>query len=341
MILLLLWIVLAVSVVHLCSLLETTLFCVGRRLLAIKQDRIDDAIGAILILNTVAGTAGSTLAGAQAARLFGEVWVGALSASLTLLLLVVSEIIPKTLAARHAGRLSGIVGHVLFYLIEALAPGLVLTRALVRLLARRPREHLTRRELAALIARAPREGAISAAESIVIGNFIYSRAVTLRDAMTPSALVFMMSAQQSVGDLIATPQAEAFSRIPVFGSGRQDVVGYVSHREALRAFAQDGDRSRKLETLLHAVPALGESTRVGEAVDRLLEQHEAIAVVMGPDRAPVGLVTLEDLLEAILGMEITDEADEISHLRQAVAQSRKRRAAELRRRRSQQGRGWE
>lgn len=349
--LLLFWIVLAVVSAHFCSLLETTLFSVrgsalmerqaagsagAARLLEIKRNRMDDAIGAILILNTLAITVGSTFVGAQAARLFGEARLGFVSAALTVLLLVFSEIIPKAMAARYAGRLSGFVGHVLWYLIRLLAPLLVAVRALVGLFVRRPRERFTRREFSLLVGAAPREGAISPAESMLIGSLIYSSGLSLKEIMTPESLIFMMDAGQTVGDLLAAPQADAFSRIPLFRGERRYVIGYVSHREVLKAFAANGERNRRLDAFLRPIPVFSQSTSVSKAVERILRQHEAIALVTGKRDKPVGLVTLEDLLEAILGMEITDEAEAVSLLRPAIAQLRQRRAEQLRRRRMQQ-----
>jgi len=351
MALLTLWVLLALVLSHLCSLLEVTLFSVristlqerqaagsrgAARLLQMKEDRIDDAIGAVLILNTLAITVGATLAGSQAATLFGDAWVGAFSGLLTLLLLVLSEIIPKALAARYAGSLSGPVGHTLFWLVRLLAPALVVTRALIRLIARRPSERLTRREFALLVHSAPQDGAISLAESMLIGSLIYSREVTLREVMTPSAVIFMMATDQTVMDLLAAPGADAFSRIPLFRGQRGHVVGYVSHREVLKAYALDQDPDRPLESFVKPIPRLRETVLVAKAFEHILDQREAITLVTGEGDDLLGLVTLEDLLEAILGMEITDEADAIATLRPAVAQSRKRRAAHLRNKRIQQ-----
>jgi CBS domain containing-hemolysin-like protein len=351
MIPLLLWVLLAVSLSHFCSLLEVTLFSVrtsallerqaagssgAARLLDIKQNRIDDAISAILILNTLAITVGATLAGAQAARLYGEAGVGMFSAVLTVLLLVLSEIIPKTLAARYAGRLSGFAGHALTHLIRIMAPVLVVTRTLIRLLARRQRERFTRREFAMLVGAAPREGALSLAEAMLIGNLIYSREVILQDVMTPRAVVFMMDARQTVAELIAAPGADAFSRIPLFEGDREHVTGYVFHRDTLKAYARDGDGTRPLASFLRPIPVFRETEPVAKAFEQILAQREAIALVTDKRGKAVGLITLEDMLEAILGMEITDEADAIESLRPAVAKSRKHRAEQLRRKRAQQ-----
>lgn len=345
---LLFWALLAIVSVHICSWLETVLFSVristlvdrksagsagAGRLLDIKRNRIEDAIGAVLIVNTVASTLGTTLAGAQATRLFGEVKVGLLSAALVVLLLIVSEIIPKTLAARYAGAASGFTGIALSYLIRLTGPALVVTRALVRLLARRPRERLTRREFAILVGTAPRDGAISLAESALIGNLIYSRDVRLGDVMTPHSLIFMLNEQQKIGDLLATHGADAFSRIPLSRGAAGEIAGYISHRDVLKKLALEGDRDRSLASFLRPIPRLPASLGVEAALEALLHEHEAIALVIGRGNIAIGLVTLEDLLEALLGMDITDEADAVETLRSAIVQSRKRRNMQLRRRR--------
>jgi len=346
--LLLFWALLAIVSVHICSWLETVLFSVristlverksagsagAARLLDIKRNRIEDAIGAVLIVNTVASTLGTTLAGAQATKLFGELEVGLLSAALIVLLLIVSEIIPKTLAARYAGAASGFTGFALSYLIRLTGPVLFVTRGLVRLLARRPRERLTRREFAILVGTAPREGAISLAESALIGNLIYSRDVRLGDVMTPRSLIFMLDEKQTVADLLTAPGADAFSRIPLSRGVEREIVGYISHREVLKEFALENDRGRMLASFLRPMPRLPASLSVGAGLEALLHEREAIALVIGRGNAPTGLVALEDLLEALLGMEITDEADAVETQRSAIAQSRRRRNSKLRRRR--------
>jgi CBS domain containing-hemolysin-like protein len=358
MALLLFWCLSAIVLSHFCSLLEVTLLTVrpsallerqaaGSRgaglLFEIKQHRIDDAISAVLVLNTLAITVGATLAGAQAARLFGEAGVGLVSAVLTALLLVVSEIVPKTLAARYAGKLSGFTGHGLWHLVRVMAPLLVVTRTVIHLLARQPRERLTRRQFAMLVDTAPEEGAISLAEAALIGSLIYSREVRLKEIMTPWAVVFQMALGQTVADLIAKPGADAFSRIPLFDGDRRQVRGYLSHREVLKAYALDGDRSRPLSAFLRPIPTFAEDETAASAFEGILAHRESVALVTGASGEAVGLVSLEDILEALLGLEITDEPQTVAHLRPAVAQSRRRRNEALRRKRNAQtapGAGW-
>jgi CBS domain containing-hemolysin-like protein len=125
--------------------------------------------------------------------------------------LVASEIVPKTWAARYAGSLSSFAGYTLSHLILLMAPALVVTGALVCLLARRPRERLTRREFVMFVGRAQGEGTISLAESMLIGSVIYSREVALNDVMTPSSEIFMLDVEQTVRDLLGVPGADAFT----------------------------------------------------------------------------------------------------------------------------------
>ena len=349
--LLVFWAFLAVISVALCSILETTLFSVrlsalserkaagnrgAARLLDIKSNAIEDAISSILTINTVLQTLGTTLAGAQAARLFGSVQVGLVSAGLMICLLILSEIIPKTMAARYAGALAGFTGHVLWYLVPVMRPIVLITGTLVRFLARRPSERFTRREFALLVGTAPREGALSLAEASLIANLIYSREVTLQDVTTPLPVVFMLSADETEEHLLAAPESDAFSRIPLFRGSRQQIAGYISHREVLKALARNPERTGRLEQFLHPIPRLSSALPVGRALEQLLQQRDSIALVTNEAGIALGIVTLEDLLETLLGMEITDEAEAVEKLRPAIAHSRKHRGLALRRRRASQ-----
>lgn len=339
------WMMVAVGFSLFCSILEVTLLSVrpsallerstagstgAARLLEIKQTRIDDAISANLILNTVSITVGATLGGASAAELFGEAWVGVFSAVLTVLLLVLSEIIPKTIAARHAGKLSGFTGLALTHLIRLMTPMLILTRVLINLLARQQRERMSRRELELMVVSAPQDEALTRSEAMLIGSLIYSRQVVLKEVMTPLEVTFMLDVRSTISDLISANGVDAFSRIPLFDSDRRNVKGYISHREVLKAFACAGEESSPLSTHLIPIPAFRETERVDRALQKILEQHESIALVTNEANETIGLVTLEDIFEAILGIEITDESEFITALRPKVAHSRKRRSENLR-----------
>jgi CBS domain containing-hemolysin-like protein len=346
--LLILFVGFALGVSFICSLLEATLLSVrlgtlseqrkaGRRgaglLLDLKRNRVDDAISAILILNTISNTLGATLAGAQAARVFGSAWIGLFSGVLTLLILVVSEIIPKTLGAVYARSLAWLVGWALLYLTRAMAPALVISRVMTRLLTRGRKSVFSRGELTALIETATRDGALSPDESALLANLLRVREVQVEDVMTPRTVTFMMPVTATVRELLAEPEAEAFSRIPLYREDPDNVVGYVLQRDVLKAAASGCDRERRLEGFMREIWFIPELTSVGQALQQFLERREPIAMVADEHGALAGLVTLEDLTETMLGTEIVDEFDRIVDLRQKALELRDRRLQRLRQKR--------
>jgi CBS domain containing-hemolysin-like protein len=332
----------------LCSLLEAALLSVriapliqqrsaGRRgaarLLELKQTRIDDAITAILTLNTVANTLGATLAGAQAATVFGSTWVGVFSGVLTFLILVFSEIIPKTLGAVYAVRLASFVGNTLHLMTRVMAPVLVLSRAITRLLTRGRETSFSRGDIAALISVAAHSGALSSEESEMLSNLLRFREVKVEDVMTPRTVTFMVPANETVGDLIDEPEAAVFSRIPLFREHRDDVVGYVLMRDLLVAVAKKGNRDLPLKGFMRPILFVPELASVGSALRQILERREPVAIVTDEHGGVAGLVTLEDLTEAILGVEIVDESDRDVDMRQVATRLRDERLARMERKR--------
>jgi len=351
--LLLLYVALALGVSFLCSLLEAALLASrdvtlshqrdrgnsgAAKLLELKQERVDDALSAILTLNTVANTLGATLAGAQAARVFGSTWVGVFSGVLTFLILVFSEIIPKTLGAVYNRELSGFVGWTLHYLTRLMGPALVLSRMLTRLLARGRQDSLSRRDLTATISTASSEGVISHEESEMLENLLRFERVRVEDVMTPRTVTFMLPADSTVGDLLANRAAEAFSRIPLYRGERDDVVGYVLQRTVLKEVAEGRSQETPLEELMRPISFIPEVASLSSAMRQILERREPVAMAIDEHGGIAGLVTLEDLTETLLGVEIVDESDRIVDQRQAAVRLRDLRLQRmLRRRRSEEG----
>jgi CBS domain containing-hemolysin-like protein len=349
--LLLLYVGFALTVSFLCSLLEAALLSVRlvslneRRaagskgaalLLQLKQERIDDAISAVLIINTVANTLGATMAGAQAAAVFGSAWVGIFSGVLTLLILVFSEIIPKTLGTVYAAPLSGFVGRMLHFLTRSMAPVLLISRVITGLLTRSRKAAFSRGEIATVIEVATREGAISPDESKLFENLLRFREVQVEDVMTPRTVVFMLPAEASIQELLSEPEGEVFSRIPLFSEHQDNVVGYVLLRDILKAAMEKGDRLQPLENYMRPITYIPELAGVGSALHQILERREPIAMVTDEHGGISGLVTLEDLTETILGVEIVDESDRIVDMRQAAVKLRDRRLDRLLRKRGRQ-----
>jgi CBS domain containing-hemolysin-like protein len=337
MTLLVLIVVTALSISFVCSVLEAALFSartpelLARReggdrgaalLLELKTKRMDDAISAILILNTIAHTIGAALAGAQAAVVFGDRWVGVFSGVLTLLVLVATEIIPKTLGATYASALVGLVARTVKALTVVLAPLLMLSRSLTRLVGHAEPTAVSRAEVGALVALATRQGALQHDESRVVSNVLRAEGVTVADVMTPRTVVAMAPQSLPLQAFLDDTSIGPYSRVPLFENSRDNVVGYVTQRDALRAArepdAGDGPISRLARPIRH-VP---ETAKLGVVLRQLIENGEHIAVVHDEFGVDSGVVTLEDLVETILGVEIVDESDPVPDLRELAKKIR-------------------
>lgn len=324
----------------LCSLLEATLLSirvselVGRKnsgergaaiLLDIKQNRLDDAISAVLTLNTIAQTIGAALAGAQAAVVFGDAWVGVFSGVLTLLVLVLSELIPKTLGTSHASRLVGFVGRALRVYMAVLAPLLFMTRLLTKLFTRETKKPISRAELAALLGIATREGTLRRDESRLFDNVLRLEEVTVADVMTPRTVAMMLPATTSIADFLVHPSIDIFSRIPLYGENRDEIVGYIVQRDVLAALARGADPHEPLSYFKRDVWFIPENVSLGSALRQFLQRREHMAIVADEFGSVSGLVTFEDLIETILGAEILDESDRVVDMRALAIQLRDRR----------------
>ncbi len=346
MMLLVIIVLVALAVSALCSILEASFLSVStveltRRkeqgdkgaaiLLDLKENRVDDAIGAILTYNTIAHTVGAALAGAQAARVFGDAWIGVFSGVLTLLILVFTEIIPKTLGTVKASGFVGFTGRILSVMVmPPMKWLLVVTRALTHLIARRDEATTTRGDVAAMVKIAERDGAIAGDESKFLANFLRFEEIGIRDVMTPRTVLFLLDAATPLGQVVGKKQTPAFSRIPVYKGQKDNIVGYVLIRSLLEAALEDPDTEVTVESLVRPVVFVQESTTVGRALEILVHGGEHFAVVMDELGVLSGLVSLEDLFETALGREIVDEFDQVADLRQAALELRDLRLAKLR-----------
>ena len=349
MTLLLVYVGFALGISFSCSLLEAGLLSArvaalselaaqgksgAAKLLEIKKNRIDDAISAILMLNTVANTLGATMAGAEAADYFGSRWVGVFSGVLTFLILIVSEIIPKTLGAVYARSLASLIGHTLDGLTKLMAPFLFLSRAITRALTRGRRSTVSRGELLALIESATADGVLSNDEAQLFANLLRFNEVQVEDVMTPRTVTLMLPAETTIEELLSQPEAEAFSRIPLYREERDNVVGYIVQRDVLRAVArQDTNRDRRLEEFMRPISFVPELATVGHALKSMLEKRDSLAMTTDEHGGIAGLISLEDLTETVLGVEIVDESDRVVDMREVAARLRDIRLERLRERR--------
>lgn len=330
MLLLLLYVGIALGVSFLCSLLEASLLSVrvaelaGRKergdhhaatLLVLKEERIDDAIGAILTLNTIAHTLGAALSGAQAADVFGDKWVGLFSGVLTLLILALTEILPKTIGNVYASHLVPFASVTLRVMTTAMRPILVPMRALTRLIgADEKRTPVSRGEVEAMVAIATEEGTLGKADSHLLTNVLRSYQVRVQDVMTPRTVIRMLPSSATLADLMADNDSRVFSRIPLFEGTRDDVLGWVLQRDALAAAVNGVALDTPLTAFLRPVLHIPEWELIGPVLRRMIEQREHVALATDEYGGISGLVTQEDLVETLLGVEIVDEYDRIEDL---------------------------
>ncbi len=328
----------------LCSLLEAALLSVPlatltdrrdtgrgvRWLYELKTHRIDDAISAILTLNTISNTLGATLAGAQMRKIADDFWVGVFSGVLTFMILTFSEIIPKTLGATYSRSLVGFVGYCLKGMTAVMAPVLFFTRALTGLLTRGEKHGISRGELEALIDMAATTGELRRHEKDLYRNILNFDKVQIGDVMTPRTVCYMLPAETTVEEFLADPEGGAYTRIPLYVGNRDHVTGYLFQRDVLRAVAVDGNRTATLGEFAREVRYLPEIGTLRKALDAFVGAREPIAMVADEHGGTCGLLTMEDIVETILGIEIVDEVDQVEDLRERAKQLRERRLGRMR-----------
>lgn len=328
MILLFLFLALAIIVSFLCSIAEAVLLSVrpayvtaqmqkkraGARALEKLQNNLDRPLAAILILNTVAHTVGAAGVGAQAAVVFGNNYLAATSAVLTLLVLVLSEIIPKTLGAAHWQRMAPTTAVALVGLTRALLPLVWLSEKLTKLISpNKGGAIFSREEMTAMAQIGVEEGLLDDKEQVIVGNLMRLHKLAVSDIMTPRAVMFMADKARTVADFLAEHAESPFTRIPIYGDNRDDVVGYVLKQDLYVASARS-EGTAQLEAFKRMLPLLPESLNASHAFDKLMRERSHIALVVDEFGSVKGLVTLEDVMETLLGLEITDELDTVEDM---------------------------
>jgi CBS domain containing-hemolysin-like protein len=299
----------------------------ARRLRALKDD-VDRPLAAILSLNTIAHTVGAMGAGAQATIVFGEAYLGVISAILTLLILVLSEIIPKTLGALYWQALAPVVVPLLALLVRAMWPLVKLSQVITRFLSRGRVPHpVSRDEIAAMAELGAREGVLEMGESLILQHVFKFRGLRAADIMTPRTVVFALQEDLTVRQALAVRDEIEFSRIPIYRTDLDDITGFVLKDAILLTAARD-----RLEVTLREIRrdlmVVPETVALPVLFEQMLERSAHIALVLNEYGGTSGLVTVEDLLETVLGLEIVDEADTTEDM-QELARDRWRRRAHL------------
>ncbi len=344
MTLLLFYLFLALIVSFLCSILEAVLLSItpsyigslksqgneslSVELASLKED-IDKPLSAILSFNTIAHTVGAAGVGAQAAVVFGNSYLVATSVVLTLLILVFSEIIPKTIGANYWRSLTGFTAKTLRILIVLMYPLVLLSQLITKVLSKKEKEStISRAEVTAMAEIGHKEGIFAKGESKMLKNMVMFRNIRAEDIMTPRTVMVMVQEDLSVNSLYQNEDFFKFSRFPVFQENRDDITGYVHKNEVLTKLAEDMPNVTLSEIKRDILMVSSEVTLPG-LLDKFLESKEHIALATDRYGGVSGLVTLEDIMETVLGEEIMDEYDSEKDM-QAYARDRwKSRALDL------------
>lgn len=341
--LLLFYLILAIGVSFLCSILEAVLLSINPAFIAVLEQKgsktgtllrslkkdIDRPLSAILSLNTIAHTVGAAGVGAQSQVIFGDVYVSITSAILTLMILFLSEIIPKTLGATHWKELAGFTARTTKILIVITYPLVVISQWITKWLASEDQQpSMSREEFSAMADRGLEEGIFEQGESNIFKNLIRFKSLRVKDIMTPRIVVVKFQENKKIEEVINSEDELRVSRIPVFGESEEDVTGYVLKNDLyLNLSESNGDKP--LAELKRGVMFVPESISLKTLFERLLEQQEHLAVVVDEYGGFSGVVTMEDVVETLLGMEIMDEFDTIEDMQKLARQKWRDRAKQL------------
>ena len=321
----------AMLISFLCSILESVLMSTPLSYISMREDegyrpavvfkkyKQDNAraIAAILSLNTIANTVGAAGVGHQVEAAFGNQWFGLVSAITTVLILVFSEIIPKTIGTTQWRRLMGFTAYTIRILIFVLYPVVVLVQWLTRLIAPKDEEEaaVSREEVAAMADMGEDEGVIDEDENKIIQNVIKLGDIKAYDVMTPRVVAATAPEQMTLKQFYRTDEYSHFSRIPVYAEEEDFITGYVLRSEALEELAED-HFSKSLGDIKREIPLFNEEMSVADIWDNLLRHKEQIAGIIDEYGSFQGIITLEDIIETIFGLEIIDESDEVTDMQQ-------------------------
>lgn len=321
----------ALALSFLCSVLEAVLLSAPMSFITMKEDEgaknarrfkeyksnIDRPIAAILSLNTIAHTIGAAGVGAEAVKVFGEASFGIVSAILTFLILVLSEIIPKTIGASYWRTLAMPATPVIHFLVIITYPLVWLSEYITKIFSsNRELLSVSREEVSAMVAVASEEGVLGAKESKIIRNTIKLDQVRADDIMTPNLVVVSAPESMTVKKFFDRGEL-SFSRIPVYTDNKDYITGYVLKSSILELLVKDRFDT-PLSQITRPVLTFGEDADVFSIWEKLLEKKEHISVIQDRYGCLRGIVTMEDIIESMLGEEIVDEADKAVDLQQVA-----------------------
>ncbi|PWH86617.1 CNNM domain-containing protein [Brumimicrobium oceani] len=328
MVALFVYLFIALFISFLCSIMESVLLSTPQSFLIVKQNEgkawaksfidlkinIDKPLSAILTLNTVAHTVGAAGVGAEAVKVFGEAAFGVISAVLTLLILFLTEIIPKTVGAQYWSTLTKPVNKLIKITIFITYPFVLISALITKLFSKKGNESTTSRaEIAALTNIGTKEGLFSNKENKIIQNILRLKNIKVKEIMTPRVVVATVDENMSLLEFLKHKEFLKFSRIPVYSENNENITGYVLRQEVFENLAE-GKKELKLKDLKHSILKVPNFTAIFSLWESLLEKKDHIALIIDEYGGMDGIVSMEDIIETLLGLEIMDEKDTVTDM---------------------------
>ena len=321
--------VIVIGTSFLCSVLESVLLCtnasyisvleknnpiVGKLLKKLKTD-IDKSISSILILNTIANTLGATAIGVQAQNVFGgnSTLVMIISIVLTFMILFFAEIIPKTIGAVYWKQLAPHSPRIINIFIFITYPIIIITQFVTKKIGKESTETITREELIHSTLLSEEEGIIGDLESQIIENTLTLNSIKLKDILTPRSVVYAIEKNTLLKDIIEDKRTFKFSRVPVYDGHIDNIVGIILTKKIFKEALKNNDTN--LEDIMKPVFSLNENIHVAKALNMFIKKKDHMFIVHDSYNQTEGIVTLEDCIETLLGLEIMDELDTTADMR--------------------------
>lgn len=335
----LVYFIVAAGVSFVCSVLEAVILSVtpsyiavakkqgtnGARILEQLYTRINRPLAAILSLNTIANTLGAAGVGAQVHKILGSEYVAIVSGVLTFTILIFSEIIPKTIGASRWKMLAPVCTYIIYGLIFLMYPFVYLSEKMTGALSQRRTRRVTREEMIESVDIGVTEGALRHKESLIIKNLLKLDNIFVTDIMTPRSVVWAYERMQTVGEVTNGKTSIRYSRIPVYNKDLDHIDGMVHRYRILEESSRDHHDTRMVD-IMAPIATVHEELSVASVLDEFIKQNQHLFLVLDDYGTTVGIVTLEDAIETLLGVEIIDEYDAVADLRKfALEQWKKRR----------------
>jgi CBS domain containing-hemolysin-like protein len=320
-----------------CSLIEAVLYSTPMRYVEtmVRKNRssgkifkdlrkdIHKPITAILSLNTIANTAGAAVAGSAATAVFGYEWLAYFSIFFTLIILVFSEVIPKTAGVVYAKPLMPFVALPLKFLVKLMTPAVWLCTHVTKLISKeKSQESISPEELKTLAQLSLRMGEIKGYQELVIDRILSLETRTVKNVMTPRTVIFSLDEHLTLIEASEELDRWEHSRVPVYDKDSEDIVGIVLTKELFIALAEDRG-NETLSNLMRPVHFVVESAKLNNVLMEFISKRDHLFVVIDEYGGLAGIITLEDILEEILGHEIMDESDQVADKRNLAKQRRR------------------